>query len=303
MKKQIQSEFCEICGSVSPLLCHRMNYSYFRCPTCKLIFLSPLPPPSDLEELYLSQEPVVFGEDKKLRTLIKRIEKHLGAEEISNVLDIGSQNGTFLDNLSSLKNLRLYGVEPSRPAFEASSKNPRLSIKHGFFSTEDYPEEFFELVNLGDVIEHVENSVEMVKDVRTVMSKTGLFVISTPVSDCLYVRTSNFFNRLLGDFFPNAYLTPPYHVRYFDSRSLDELLFENGFKKLEGWYMPSNFRYELGESQILFGFRSKSLQRKISPLFIARLLVFSSVYLFSRILTKFSFRDFSYTAIYQLNED
>jgi len=303
MRSQVQSENCEICDSPSPFLCRRMNFSYFKCSTCKLIFLSPFPSPSDLEELYLGQEPVVFSENKKMRTLISRIEKHLNREESSNVLDIGSQNGTFLNSISGLSNLSLYGVEPSRPAFEESSKNPRLTIKHGFFSTEDYPEEFFELVNLGDVIEHVENAVEMVKDVRTVMSKSGLFVISTPVSDCLYVRTSNFFNRLLGDFFPNAYLTPPYHVRYFDSRNLDKLLFENGFKKLEGWYMPSNFGYELGESQILFGFRSKSFQRKISPLFISRLLVFCSVYLFSRILTKFSFRDFSYTAIYQLSED
>lgn len=250
----------------------------------------------------MSQESVVFTEDKKLRTLIRRLEKHLKKEEGSKILDIGSQNGNFLNNLSRLKNLRLYGVEPSRHAFEMSSTNPRFTIKHGFFSPDDYPEKFFQLVNLGDVIEHVENSVQMIKDIRTILSKNGLFVVSTPVSDCMYVRISNFFNRFLGDFFPNAYLTPPYHVRYFNSRGLDKLLFENGFNKLEAWYMPSNFYYELGESQLLFGFRAKSLQRKISPLFISRLAVFCLVYFFARILTKFSFRDFSYTAIYQFNE-
>jgi SAM-dependent methyltransferase len=254
-----------------------------------------------LEDLYVDQDSVVFLEDEKLRTLVLEIERLLVAgEKSTHVLDIGSQNGSFLSSLTRFKNFQLYGVEPSRKAYEISCRDPRLTVKHGFFAAEDYAANFFDLVNLGDVIEHLEDPIEMIENVKTILSKNGIFVVSTPVSDCLYVRISNSLNRLLGNFFPNAYLTPPHHLRYFDSKNLDKLLFEKGFSKLNGWYSPSDFYYEIGQSQLLLGFRSKPLHRKLNPILVSQIVLFSTAYLLSRVLGVFTKKDFSYTAVYRV---
>ena len=217
----------------------------------------------------------------------------------ANILDIGSQSGDFLEGLPRDFQWKLFGVEPSKPRNVTPHDAPLISIKNGFFDPSDYEKNQFELVNLGDVIEHLEDPEKLVSGVYEICKENGYFVVTTPVIDCLYVYTSNFYQKIFGSLCPQAYLTPPHHVQYFTSRNLDELLKKNNFSKINSWFGPSNFSYEIAESEIFLGFRKKTAIKKLHPLLIFKILLFSSMYFISRGVTFFSSKDFSYSAIYQ----
>lgn len=294
---------CEFCKNPAQFFTSRLSWNYYRCTRCRLLFLSPIPTFEQLQNLYSAQGEVESGESKKLARLIFEVENLVSdSTKEHKILDIGSQNGTFLSHLQSVNRFELFGVEPSKEGFLKSSQNPKLNIKNGFFTWHDYQPSSFDFVNLGDVIEHLENPIEMIADVKKILTQHGHFIISTPITDCPYVKTSNFFHKILGDFFPAAYLTPPYHIRYFTSRSLDDLLLDQGFVKTKSWYFPSNFLYELAQSEILLGFRSRTLAGKFNPVFLFKLGLFTGAYLLSKFGTLFSKKDFSYTAIYQVKD-
>jgi len=201
--------------------------------------------------------------------------------------------------LSKDFNWKLFGVEPSQTKKVISLSTPQISIKSGFFDASDYEKNQFELINLGDVIEHLETPKNLVSDVYKICKDDGFFIVTTPVTDCAYVRTSNFFHKIFGSLCPQAYLTPPHHVQYFTSRNLDELLEKNSFSKIDSWFGPSNFSYEIAESEIFFGFRKKTSKEKLQPLLILKILLFSTMYFISILVTFFSAKDFSYSAVYQ----
>lgn len=292
---------CELCENPAQYFTSRLSWDYYKCTRCRLVFLSPIPTFEKLQDLYTGQGEVESGESKKLARLILEIESLVSkSTKEFKILDIGSQNGTFLSNLQSINRFELFGVEPSKEGFLKSSQNSKLNIQNGFFMRHDYRPNSFDFVNLGDVIEHLENPIEMVANVKEILTEQGHFIISTPITDCPYVKTSDFFHKVLGNFFPAAYLTPPFHIRYFTSSSLDDLLLDQGFVKRKSWYSPSDFLYELGQSEILLGFRLKSRAEKFNPVFLFKLSLFSGAYLFSKFVTLFTKKDFSYTAIYQL---
>jgi SAM-dependent methyltransferase len=217
----------------------------------------------------------------------------------ANILDIGSQNGDFLKGLPMEFQWKLFGVEPSKPTIAALHNPPFITIINGFFSSSDYEKNQFELVNLGDAIEHLEDPEKLVLEVNKICKENGYFIVTTPVIDCPYVYTSNFFHKLFGTLSPQAYLTPPHHLKYFSSTNLDNLLERNNFSKINSWFGPSNFSYELAESEIFDRFREKRTVEKLHPLFLFKVLVFLSMYFTSRTMTLFSIKDFSYSAVYQ----
>ncbi|CAN2169944.1 Methyltransferase domain containing protein [Candidatus Nanopelagicaceae bacterium] len=289
---------CELCGQGVVYAANRNEFNYFQCLNCKFLFIFPEPSSSHIYELYVQQEEIETSVQRKLGKLVSKI-KSLPISEDANILDIGSQNGDFLEKLPMNFNWKLFGVEPSLSARDISLQSPRFSIKKGFFDPGDYEKKQFELVNLGDVIEHLEKPEHLVSGVKQICSDDGFFIVTTPIIDCPYVYISNLYHKLFRNFCPQAYLTPPHHIKYFTSSNLDNLLYKNGFSKIDCWFGPSNFSYEIAESEIFLGFRDKSSIEKFNPIFLSRVLVFCSMYLSARLISLFSRKDFSYTAIYQ----
>lgn len=298
-----ENAVCDVCYQKSVFFCNRLGFRYFECLSCGLLFINPKPPATEIEQLYVEQEEVNPKETRKLDKLIANIEIVIERPEARplKVLDIGSQNGTFLQRLKSIKRIELHGIEPSLEAFKKSKIDPELNVKLGFFDSSEYSPGYFDLVHLGDVIEHLQNPVKMVEEVKSILGSRGYFIVTTPVTDCPYVEIFNSQHKKLRAKLPLAYLTPPHHLLYFRSTGLDELMKSANFSKKLSWTTAPSYWYELSQSRILLGFRSKRIWEKLNPELVIKLLLFSFVYGYARMVTIVKRKDFSYSAIYQLN--
>ena len=98
----------------------KYNINLYECSACKLIQFAKLPP---LGEMYGS----TYGYRTSLSKLMvnhmkKKFNKFIKLDNLkkdSNILDIGSNDGTFLNFFSKLnKKLNLYGIDPSAFKFK-----------------------------------------------------------------------------------------------------------------------------------------------------------------------------------------
>ena len=292
--------YCELCFGESNLFKLKKQYKYFKCKECSFIFLSPNPNRNDIQKLYkISNYANAKLEYKNFKLIEKLLDIAPNTSDIKKLLDIGCQNGDVLNELSTRTNYELFGIEASVTAAKNAQKNKKATVQNGYFDDKSYKNIKFDIINLGDVIEHLTNPSKTLINIYEVLKPGGLLVITTPISNCPYVVLNTVVNKLLKSY-PLAWLTPPHHIKYFSTINLDLMLIQSGFEKIDEFYSSSNFLYELAETQIFYNFRQKKMIEKINLVDSLHLLVFCSTYLISKILGVFIHRKFSYTAFFRL---
>jgi 2-polyprenyl-3-methyl-5-hydroxy-6-metoxy-1,4-benzoquinol methylase len=290
---------CELCSGDSTLFKTRKTFGYFKCKKCSFIFLSPNPSENDIKKLYNKSEYVESKlESKHFKSIDKINTLTLNSSDVIKLLDIGCQNGDFLNELSKHNKFELYGIEASRDGVENAEKNKKLKVKVGYFDDKSYKNIKFDIINLGDVIEHLTEPRKMINNIYKILKPGGLLIISTPIYNCPYVFLNNFISKIVKSY-PLAWLTPPFHIKYFSTNNLDNLIIQDRFVKLEKFYSSSNFFYELAETQIFNNFRKKKMLKKFNLKNNIYLTLFCIAYLVSKIASVFILKKFSYTAFYQ----
>ncbi len=112
----------------------KYSLDLFKCPKCDLVQFSSLAP---LEDMYgltygynTSLSPLMVDHMRNKFKFLKSNYKKLLKGQI---LDIGSNDGTFLNLLKSLKGVKLYGMDPSSKKFLNNYKK-NISVITDFFS-------------------------------------------------------------------------------------------------------------------------------------------------------------------------
>ena len=110
----------------------------FQCLDCQLVQFSSLPP---LEDMYgltygynTSLSPLMVNHMKKKFNFLKKNYPQLLKGQI---LDIGSNDGTFLNFLKSINGVKLYGMDPSSKKFLHNYKK-NISVIADYFSKKNY---------------------------------------------------------------------------------------------------------------------------------------------------------------------
>jgi 2-polyprenyl-3-methyl-5-hydroxy-6-metoxy-1,4-benzoquinol methylase len=291
--------YCELCNDVSTLFKIKDTFQYFKCQKCSFVFLSPNPNEKEIKSLYSKSEYIYAKlESKHLQSIYRIVKITKNLRKTQSLLDIGCQNGDFLNELQKYTNFDLYGIEPSYEGAKNARSNKKLKIKRGYFHDGSYENSKFDIVNLGDVIEHLTEPKKMIDNIYKILKPGGLLIVTTPISNCPYVFLSNAVNRRIKSY-PLAWLTPPFHIKYFSSKNCDEFLLRRKFIKVDDFFTSSNFFYELAETQIFYNFRRKNVLKKFTVLNIFHITIFCIIYLFSKIATIFISNKFSYTAYYR----
>jgi len=152
--------------------------------------------------------------------------QYTGTEVFRNktAADIGCGAGAFLDFLK--------GVAENIVAIEPSEAFQKVLSKKGF-STYDYAKNAMsswgnkvDIVTSFDVIEHVEDPLEFMRDAYGLLSQEGTAVIGTP-TDAPVMR------RLLGECYEKKVLFSAQHLWIFSGESLRRLAEQAGFSRIE----------------------------------------------------------------------
>lgn len=140
----------------------------------------------------------------------------------SRLLDVGCGSGASLRQMERL-GWEVEGVETDPVAVEAA-RGLGLTVHHGELQTLALPEESFDAVYLGHVIEHAADPVGLLRACRRVLRPGGTLVILTPNSGALG-------HRLFGRDWRG--LEPPRHLHVFGSSALRRILQQAHFDEIE----------------------------------------------------------------------
>ncbi len=107
------------------------------------------------------------------------------------ILEIGSNDGTFLKNF---KNYYHVGIEPSSSVHKVAIKNKINSINKFFDHTslKNFIKKKikFNVIIGSNVICHIPNQNELIKNIKKILNQNGLFIFEEPYLGSMYKKTS-----------------------------------------------------------------------------------------------------------------
>jgi len=202
------------------------GYHLYRCGTCGLIFVYPLP--ASIRDVYEEDyfEGATEGHgyvsyDADKEPMVSAFEKYLAyiaavLPSKGRLLDVGAATGFFVE-IAQKRGFDASGIELSDYA-ASRGRSKGLSIQTGVI---DDISGSFDAITMLDVIEHVPDPRATLSKAASLLSPRGVLVINTPDADSLVAR-------LLGRRW-HAIL-PPEHLYYFDRKNMRSLLEETGFE-------------------------------------------------------------------------
>ena len=204
----------------------------YRCMDCKFEFC---PEPVDLDSMYNYMEDDSYIESSKSRSIqAKKIAKYSSKfiKDKSKILDIGCGSGLLVKEFKDL-DYEAYGLEPSKFLAGEAKKN-NLSVYHGTLENYNFLDEF-DLVTLIDVIEHVQNPVGLLNQIRNSLKEGGYLLIITPKRD-------SFFRFILGFKWWHYRIA---HVGYFSKSNLINFVRNAGYDFIDfnnpTWFLPLDY--------------------------------------------------------------
>lgn len=148
---------------------------------------------------------------KRSKALCDFLQQSIPLGETGNILDFGCANGEFISNFTSIRpKWRLYGYDLSRK-YEQDLKKIPAFIK---LYCNNYPTDIkFDFICLSHTLEHIQNPVETLLDLRKMLSKKGRIFIQVPNVQ------ENPFDILVAD-----------HALHFSPETMNEILVRAGFE-------------------------------------------------------------------------
>jgi 2-polyprenyl-3-methyl-5-hydroxy-6-metoxy-1,4-benzoquinol methylase len=225
---------CPLCSSGKVKKFWAMQgYRLVRCLSCTMVW-DPFPP-ENLESVYnenyyVNDNPkggyanYFKGMNINRKTFVERIKRiNKKVVDKDRMLDVGSALGDSLVEARKLGWQELYGVELSNYAAEKSKKR-NLRINTGTLTSVKYRSNYFDVVTLQDVIEHVKDPTAEINEVRRILKPGGYIFIVTPDVDGIWAK-------ILGQLW--YHYKPGEHIMYFSQKSLGKFLNANGFINVE----------------------------------------------------------------------
>jgi SAM-dependent methyltransferase len=105
----------------------------------------------------------------------------LKKSKCANLLDIGCNDGTYTKKIGkSTKISELYGIEIDDKLLKLANKNGINAIKGNINEKFPFKDNFFDVVISNQVIEHLTNPDNMIKEIHRILKPGGFAIISTP---------------------------------------------------------------------------------------------------------------------------
>jgi SAM-dependent methyltransferase len=250
MRNSPSSKTCPVCLEVSECKFLRQyhlkddSYSLFECLKCDVQFWMPFKNPG--AEWYEAQEKYRLKEPKLCRGYHKMFLKlYPSFPAGTRVLDIGCGTGELLGELQK-RGCDVWGVDSDHRDIELAEKYFGISNLYAvplesFFQKPDLP--LFDLVTFFEVLEHLDNPLKFIQNVKKILRPGGRIIMSVPSR-----------NRMLVNLYDWDF--PPYHLSRWNESAIANL-----FEKINFQIKSINYADENMHFLELF----TSLLRKIPP--------------------------------------
>jgi SAM-dependent methyltransferase len=146
------------------------------------------------------------------------LKRHL--PRLGRLLDVGAATGFFLD-VARRNGYEVFGIEISEFASAYAREHLNLNVITGQIENARFPSEYFDIITMWDVLEHLPNPVQALQHARRLLKPSGILVIETLDVNCLNAR-------ILRGRWP--LYTPPLHLFYFSKTTLGLILSRTGFR-------------------------------------------------------------------------
>ncbi len=241
---------CNVCGSPEVRRLYVLKDDYIgvrggsecilnveKCTNCGLIFVSNSEDAFAVDEFFWKE--IVkdcsekFGgissadyEDK-----VELMEKY---RENNRILDIGCGDGQFL-NLLKRRGWHEFGLDHSKEAVNRARDRLNLNVVHGMAEDMDFPDNYFDVVVMWGVIEHLKNPRKALEKVSKVLRRGGLVLLYTPNVNSLFHRLARFFYLCSGGrcVYPLRKLFIRIHLFYFSPKTISRILTDSGLVPFE----------------------------------------------------------------------
>ncbi len=232
-------------------------FFYKKCLSCKFVKIFPYPNPQDLNKLYddKSYHEKFYSsvETNDYIDSVNYLEKFLNNR--TKLLDFGSGNGHFIKQINKIH--KCYGVEYSFETIKRLKKKFKKSI---FLNKNEIDNKkynnFFDVIHLGDVLEHVIKPDYLLHNLHKKIKKKGLLYLEGPIERNLSLV--NFFIIVFGNI--KRFISPnyknnfkPYHLFFCNFQNqlsmikkinkfkiIDYEIYETGWPYNCGGYLKKN---------------------------------------------------------------
>lgn len=225
---------CALCGSNnSRVYLNKDGYDILRCNDCSFTFLDYEPDIFKIQEFYSNEyfqgisdgrgyENYEFSEiflKKNFKRRIKHLNKYVTS---GNVLDLGCAYGFFLSLLGG--NFKAFGMDISDYALTVAKEKYNINTKIGPLGKNSYQSNFFSLITMWDVLEHIYNLKNDLLICHDILKEKGILALQTGNIQSLFAKVCRTKWHLY---------TVPEHLWYFSFDTLKKLAKDTGFEIIE----------------------------------------------------------------------
>ena len=211
---------CPVCGSenlreVSEYSKHHL----VRCLKCSFAFSRKIPSDSELAYVYntffLIQQSVSPITVKRYHEMLGYFERF---RKSNNIIDVGCGDGYFLDEAKK-RGWNVYGTEYMDSKVEFC-RQKGINMSQGILDPHNYAPDFFDVIASIEVIEHINNARDEIKNFYKILRPGGIAYVTTP-----------HYNSLSRHLFHGKWniIDYPSHLSYYTKKPMRRLFEESGF--------------------------------------------------------------------------
>lgn len=242
-------------------------WSLSSCENCGFVFSNPYAAEAEITRFYSLIEDREYGSEtegraKNFKTILKRLNKI--EKPGHTLLDIGAASGIFL-HLAKQEGYDISGIEPSQFLVKEAQRLFGIELFQGTIA-EFRSQEKFAVITLLDILEHLPEPGDFMKQIDRLIQKDGIIVIVTP-------DINSFAARVTGRRWWHYRIA---HVNFFNLQSLHYLLADHGYRIISKKRYAWNFSLFYLVTRIFPSLKNKKTLQKILKRINFKLQLFDS---------------------------
>ena len=217
---------CDLCGKDdTELLYMKDDFRIVKCKNCGMVYVNPRLREEELSKLYNRNvispyDYYIETSDDDKRTFEKRLNLIEKYTKRGRLLDVGCATGTF-SSVAKKRGWEVCGIDINEKSAKYCKEILGIDVQIGSFEAVETPKDFFDLVVMSDLLEHISSPTSALEKANGTMKVGGIIFIVTPKIDSVMARVSR--KRWL-------HLKPNEHLYYFSSKTIFKMLEKTGFK-------------------------------------------------------------------------